>query len=199
MNPSIAKARPCTACKKHFIGIADGLCPDCEKDSEFYRLSRKKGDKRQFIPYPELFQQWKARRNECRELRKAADTSADHYARAEQLEREKHALLAVLTAMYANMDPALAMVEELEQIKEALRQSELRNKSGDSVIADLRARLAGEPEPWEAAMESLKAIRSKAVIPADQWRRLVQLTHPDRHAGSLAATEVTRWLMENRP
>jgi DNA repair exonuclease SbcCD ATPase subunit len=31
------------------------------------------------------------------------------------------------------------------------------------------------------------------------WRRLVQLCHPDRHNGSQASTEATRWLMENRP
>jgi len=37
------------------------------------------------------------------------------------------------------------------------------------------------------------------VIPADQWRRLVQLCHPDRHGNSQAANEATRWLMENRP
>lgn len=36
-------------------------------------------------------------------------------------------------------------------------------------------------------------------IPQDQWRRLVQLAHPDKHAGSDAANEATRWLMENRP
>jgi len=44
------------------------------------------------------------------------------------------------------------------------------------------------------------ARRSKErVIPGDQWRRLVQLCHPDRHGNSETATHATRWLMENRP
>ena len=30
-------------------------------------------------------------------------------------------------------------------------------------------------------------------------RRLVQLAHPDKHGGSVAAAEATRWLLENRP
>ena len=36
-------------------------------------------------------------------------------------------------------------------------------------------------------------------IPPEQWRRLVQLAHPDKHGGSVAAAEATRWLLENRP
>ncbi len=82
-----AITRPCTGCKKHFIGVAPGLCPACEKDSAIYKASRKKGDPREFLPYPELL---------------------------------------------------------------------------------------------------------------DQWRRLVQLAHPDKHGGSAAAVEATRWLLENR-
>lgn len=36
-------------------------------------------------------------------------------------------------------------------------------------------------------------------IPMVQWRRLMQLCHPDRHGGSEAAHTATRWLLENRP
>ena len=36
-------------------------------------------------------------------------------------------------------------------------------------------------------------------IPLKQWRRLVQLCHPDRHGNSEAANQATRWLMEVRP
>lgn len=39
----------------------------------------------------------------------------------------------------------------------------------------------------------------KAPIPADQWRRIVQCCHPDRHGGSVSAVEATRWLLEHRP
>jgi hypothetical protein len=38
-----------------------------------------------------------------------------------------------------------------------------------------------------------------AAVPLEQWRRLVQLAHPDKHNGSAAALEATRWLMEHRP
>ena len=31
-----------------------------------------------------------------------------------------------------------------------------------------------------------------------RWRQLLQLCHPDRHGGSAAATEATRWLLEIR-
>lgn len=36
-------------------------------------------------------------------------------------------------------------------------------------------------------------------IPLEQWRRLVQLCHPDRHGNSEEANQATRWLMEVRP
>jgi hypothetical protein len=35
-------------------------------------------------------------------------------------------------------------------------------------------------------------------IPKEMLRRLLQLTHPDRHAGSEAAQIATRWLLEQR-
>ena len=67
-----AITRPCTGCKKHFIGVAPGLCPACEKDSAIYKASRKNGDPREFLPYPELLDQWRRRRAECRDFKKAA-------------------------------------------------------------------------------------------------------------------------------
>ena len=51
-----ATVATCSCCRARFIGVP-GLCPECEKDSEFYKLARKKGDPRDFIPYPTLFQQ----------------------------------------------------------------------------------------------------------------------------------------------
>lgn len=41
--------------------------------------------------------------------------------------------------------------------------------------------------------------RRPGPIPREQWRRLLQLVHPDRHGGSPAATEATKWLLEVRP
>jgi hypothetical protein len=35
-------------------------------------------------------------------------------------------------------------------------------------------------------------------IPQEMLRRLIQLSHPDRHGNSEAATKATRWLLEQR-
>ena len=58
----------------------------------------------------------------------------------------------------------------------------------------------------DEALALLRALRRELerrppalAMPSDQWRRLVQLCHPDRHGGSDAATAATRWLLENRP
>ena len=51
----------------------------------------------------------------------------------------------------------------------------------------------------EAMRAKLKVDDDRPAIPPAQWRRLLQLVHPDRHANSPAATEATRWLLEQRP
>jgi hypothetical protein len=53
-----------------------------------------------------------------------------------------------------------------------------------------RARRGGAmPPPVPAAQPQ---------IPKEMLRRLLQLTHPNRHAGSEAAHIATRWLLEQR-
>lgn len=47
--------------------------------------------------------------------------------------------------------------------------------------------------------EMMNSPRLAGGLSQDIWRRLVQLCHPDKHNGSKASTEATRWLMENRP
>lgn len=188
----------CSCCRARFIGVP-GLCPECEKDSAFYKLARKKGDPRDFIPYPALFQQWKARRAECREWRKAGEQMASDRAAREQAEQERAHALAVLHAAGIDPTPALALAAELDKARAEIRQLELRLECSHSINERLEARLAGKPEPWETALESLRASMGKAAFPPEQWRRLVQLAHPDRHDNSPAAVEATRWLLENRP
>lgn len=51
----------------------------------------------------------------------------------------------------------------------------------------------------EALIEQFRQIKAMGAIPPDMHRRLIQLCHPDKHGGSTAATEVTRWLLEVRP
>ena len=181
----------CSCCRARFIGVP-GLCPECEKDSAFYKLSRKKGDLRQFIPYPTLFQQWKARRAECREWRKAGEQMANDRAAREQAEQERAQALAVLNAAGIDPNPALALAAELDQVRNELKRER-------ALTAFLREQAAGVQSPWEAKAESLLRGLSVGAIPPEQWRRLVQLAHPDKHGDSPAATEATRWLMENRP
>lgn len=194
-----AITKPCTACKAHFIGLASHtICPDCEKDSEFYRLTRKKGDKRKFIPYPELFQQWKARRSECRDWRRDALEVTDRWAGWQQAERERSYLLTIVTMMNADIDPALALAKELEETNEALRRAQASatywHQQHDDVKAgtDTQSRLT-------ALMEDLKRHDATAAIPHDMRRRLVQLCHPDRHDGSEASRIATQWLLEGKP
>jgi hypothetical protein len=37
-----------------------------------------------------------------------------------------------------------------------------------------------------------------STIPQEMLRRLIQLSHPDRHGNSEASTKATRWLLEQR-
>lgn len=196
-NPA-AITKPCAACKRHFVGVPSAtICPDCERDSEFYRLARKRGDKRQFIPYQELFQQWKNRRAECGKWRMVAEQAAEDRIAREQAERERSYLLAVLSATGADLDPALALATELEKTRAELE----RAKAYEAFLAQRIAELEhGQPDPFEEVMDRFHQLYGKGtMIPADMHRRLIQLCHPDKHGGSSSANEVTRWLLEVRP
>lgn len=187
-----AQPRPCTACNTLHISVAPSLCPECEKDSAFYKATRKKGDPREFLPYPELLDQWRRRRAECRDWKKVAEQAAIDRAAREQAEREKSYLWAVLNALNADLDPALTLAAELDKTRAELARIE--------VLADMwREQAVGVKTPWEARAQTLLDQLSAGSIPAEQWRRLVQLAHPDRHGGSTAANEATIWLRENRP
>ncbi len=186
-----AQPRPCTACNKHHISVAPGLCPECEKDSAFYRAPRKKGDPRQFLPYPELLDQWRRRRAECRDWKKVAEQAATDRAALQQAEREKSYLWAVLNALNADLDPVLSLAAELDKTRAELARLE--------TLSNIWLQAAGVKTAFEARAATLLNRLSADSIPPEQWRRLVQLAHPDRHGNSTAAVEATRWLLENRP
>ena len=190
-----ATVATCSCCRARFIGVP-GLCPECEKDSAFYKLARKKGDPRDFIPYPTLFQQWKARRAECREWRKAGEQMASDRAAREQAEQERAQALAVLNAAGIDPNPALALAAELDKARAELARTQADR---DYWKRDAMEARAGKPDPSEALIDLFKAYKNKAAFPPEQWRRLVQLAHPDKHGDSPAAVEATRWLLENRP
>lgn len=187
-----AQPRPCTACKRLHISVTPGLCPECEKDSEFYKATRKKGDPRQFLPYPELLEQWRRRRADCREWKKAATAAADRWAALARVELENRYLLAALTALSADLDPLLALAAELEAARAELATvKESRDQWRQQASIGTAA--------FDAQVDAIISGLSGRGIPPEQWRRLVQLAHPDRHGNSAAAQEATRWLLENRP
>lgn len=69
-----------------------------------------------------------------------------------------------------------------------------------ATIAKLRADLErARVDACLARIAADRAATQRAPIPAEQWRRLVQLCHPDRHGASTAAHEATLWLMSVRP
>lgn len=100
-------------------------------------------------------------------------------------------------------------LEEKDRLARKLR--ELLDNPSQEITPGLRLQLMATERERDAAkarvlfLESqigiIKAIQSTSVssLSRDIWRRLVQLCHPDKHNGSKASTEATRWLMENRP
>lgn len=86
---------------------------------------------------------------------------------------------------------------DIATVRRALLDAESENAALRRQLADL----AADRDRWRRkAMGKPEAARTtKTGIPADHWRRLVQLAHPDRHGGSEAANAATRWLLENRP
>ncbi len=66
--------------------------------------------------------------------------------------------------------------------------------------ARLRAELAAvQAELAQARQRKPRAPRATRPIPREQWRRLMMLVHPDKHAGSEAAVKAAQWLNEVRP
>ena len=191
-----AITRPCTGCRKHFIGVAPGLCPACEKDSAFYKATRKKGDPREFLPYPELLDQWRRRRAECREWKKVAEQAATDRTALQQAEREKSYLWAVLNVLNVDMEPALSLAAELDKTRAELGRVTAQAEYWEKEARELRV---GKPDRHEELLAQFTRLSGGSLMPIEQWRRLVQLAHPDKHGGSVAAAEATRWLLENRP
>ena len=63
--------------------------------------------------------------------------------------------------------------------------------------------LSEQLDMMEGTIQRLKAERdarhhASAPIPKPMLQRLIRLSHPDKHAGSELANEVTRWLLQQR-
>lgn len=190
-----AITKPCTACKKHFIGLPSiTLCPACEKDSEFYRLTRKRGDPRKFIPYSELFKQWKARRDECRDWRSKAAWNAYYWLGLHRSEQERSLLLMVLYRLTADPEPLLAMADELTKAQSELVRAKAAADFWRGECDSLKD--STNPADVYALLKDIEARKSHPAISPEMRRRLVQLCHPDRHADSEASKIATQWLLQ---
>lgn len=87
-----------------------------------------------------------------------------------------------------------------EQDTEAMHRALLAAETENATLRRQLADIAADRDRWRMkAMTKPTRRPAKSPIPPTHWRRMVQLAHPDRHGGSDAATEVTRWLLENRP
>lgn len=77
------------------------------------------------------------------------------------------------------------------------KASPAARKAAPDRLAQLTAELAearAEADRLRCRVLSLE----QSAIPPDMLRRLVSLCHPDRHGGSVAATEATGWLLKQR-
>ena len=119
--------------------------------------------------------------------------------------------------------PAQPIKPTIESLQAELEKARRSKKYWENRVKDheRRAQWAREEENWKEARKAhelgtdefsemmreqykqqakaaAKAYGLQAPMPLEIWRRLVQLTHPDKHGGSAAAVEATRWLLENR-
>ena len=80
----------------------------------------------------------------------------------------------------------------LDRKHDERQQLEAERDAALDLVAILRREL-------DAKQLELSIRPIERAVPLEQWRRLVQLCHPDRHGNSEAANQATRWLMEVRP
>ena len=198
----MTETRLCTACKKPYISLTDGLCPVCEKDEAFYRATRKRVDIRRFLPYEELLTEFRKLRSELKSWQKVALQSFRDRADREKAERHLSLALAVLTASGDDLGAAGSLAVQLQKAKQELETTRVDLSRAlthrDRLLAEVARLEAGRPSPVEEMAARIKAMHQPS-IPVEIWRRLVQLVHPDRHNGSKAATEATQWLLQVRP
>ena len=101
---------------------------------------------------------------------------------------------------------------EISRLKMELHKAQKKAANAQKVCdeksvlnAELQGRLASQNKTIMELCQMVKQLQAqqtdtgKSSIPAEMWRRLVQLCHPDRHSNSDAATLATQWLNKVRP
>jgi len=199
--------KSCSQCGTYFIGLESELiCPKCENQTELPKASRKRGDKEKFMSFDKLFDAWKKLRKEREQWRKCEGELAQAMMDRERLEMNKRMLLIALEVVgafdadqdllrqFVNTKNQLnVMTAERDRIREhhnytVKRMAELQSENSDLAIENLRLRYTRFDTP-----------KKSTSFTKEMWRRFTQLCHPDKHDGSVAANEATRWLLENRP
>jgi hypothetical protein len=125
----------------------------------------------------------------------------------ERAEKQLSWTLKVLTTLTDNPDAVIDSLQKQAELQSTLehQRREIENlKDLNKQQAEYLRAFNNGRNPIDDICEALRrplksSPRPAATIPPEQWRRLIQLTHPDRHDGSVASQEVTRWLLENRP
>lgn len=188
--------RCCSSCGNHYLGLPS-LCPKCEGEREFYARSRKKGDRKKFIPYEELFKEWQARKKECSALRKSAESAQHDRNEREKLESEKRLLLLALnnTLYDKNLLHAVVFAQrDLEDVtKERDRLKEVNEDLLNRFMALSQELTQLRLEQFSQSQIFTRHSRNDS-IPADMLKRLKMLAHPDRHGNSEMSTKVMQWL-----
>jgi predicted nucleic acid-binding Zn-ribbon protein len=188
----------CTECGKHYLGLP-GLCPKCEGERDFYQRSRKKGDRKKFIPYEELFKEWQARKKEVRALRSAAATAQHDRNEREKLEVEKRWLLLALNNTLYDKNLLHAVVFAQRDLEDVTKERDRLKASNEDLLERVMT-LTKEVTKlrWDQIGSTYDALRqslhSSTAIPGDMLKRLKMLAHPDRHGNSEMSTKVMQWL-----
>lgn len=96
-----------------------------------------------------------------------------------------------------------AKVARLES--QLLREQKARAQA-EKTRDELNVRLVAQADRINALLALVKQLQLQqpsspawGKMPLEVWRRLVQLCHPDKHGGSVAANSATQWLNQNKP
>lgn len=93
---------------------------------------------------------------------------------------------------------------KIARIEAQLLREQKARALAEKTRDELNARLVAQADRINQLLDLVKQLQSLArpvvgQMPLEVWRRLVQLCHPDKHGGSVAANSATQWLNQNKP
>ncbi len=158
------------------------------------------------MTFNQLFEAWKNLRKQREHWRLREVDVAHALMERELLEKEKSLLLIALSAFDTDQDLLRQFVSAKNQLNvitlEKNRFKELHENSIKSMmeLQKENIRLTMENMNLRYSVRNEDHRRPSATsFTKEMWRRFTQLCHPDKHDGSVASNEATRWLLENRP